>query len=173
MATGLTIKKSGCVRDIMAKIDLGTKRVCPGCAAKYYDLGRNPAKCPKCDFEFDPNEDLSRPVVKPRAGKAADESNTESKSEAVETDDSADAEDATPETAEIVGKPSFPAGESDGEGDDESPDAPSDESDGFGDSDDETTESTETDEDDNTKLLIDEEEDEVFDEINITKDEDL
>ncbi|MDX2073514.1 MAG: FYDLN acid domain-containing protein [Alphaproteobacteria bacterium] len=29
-------------------IDLGNKRVCVGCGAKFYDLGKNPAKCPKC-----------------------------------------------------------------------------------------------------------------------------
>jgi uncharacterized protein (TIGR02300 family) len=157
----------------MAKIDLGTKRVCPGCAAKYYDLGRNPAKCPKCDFEFDPTEDLSRPVVKPRASKADAESDADVAADSTEKDDADDTEPATPETAEIVGQPSFPAGDGDGDGDDESPDVPSDESDGFGDSDEETAESTETDEDDNTKLLIDDDEDEGFGEINVTKDEDL
>lgn len=27
---------------------LGNKRNCIGCGAKFYDLGKNPAKCPKC-----------------------------------------------------------------------------------------------------------------------------
>lgn len=27
---------------------LGNKRSCIGCGAKFYDLGKNPAKCPKC-----------------------------------------------------------------------------------------------------------------------------
>lgn len=157
----------------MAKIDLGTKRVCPGCAAKYYDLGRKPAKCPKCDFEFDPDEDLSRPVVKPRARKPAMEEAPEpepAEKEAATEPEATEPEATKPETAEIGGEPSFPAGESDGEGDDESPDAPSDESDGFSDSEEQTTETAE---DDNTKLLIDEEEDEGFGEINVTKDEAL
>jgi len=29
-------------------INLGIKRTCVACAAKFYDLGKNPAKCPKC-----------------------------------------------------------------------------------------------------------------------------
>lgn len=32
----------------MASVDLGLKRTCVGCAAKFYDLGKNPALCPKC-----------------------------------------------------------------------------------------------------------------------------
>ncbi|NBN66060.1 TIGR02300 family protein [Microvirga tunisiensis] len=37
----------------MAKPELGTKRLCPGCGAKYYDLNRNPITCPKCGTLFD------------------------------------------------------------------------------------------------------------------------
>ena len=36
----------------MAKAELGTKRVCPNCGAKYYDLGKSPPICPKCGTEF-------------------------------------------------------------------------------------------------------------------------
>lgn len=35
----------------MAKPDLGEKRVCVACATKFYDLGRAPAVCPKCETE--------------------------------------------------------------------------------------------------------------------------
>ncbi|MBN8646603.1 MAG: TIGR02300 family protein [Caulobacterales bacterium] len=38
----------------MPKIDLGEKQICPSCAAKFYDLGKRPAKCPKCGNSFDP-----------------------------------------------------------------------------------------------------------------------
>jgi len=31
---------------------LGTKRICAGCAAKFYDLGKNPIVCPTCDTVF-------------------------------------------------------------------------------------------------------------------------
>jgi uncharacterized protein (TIGR02300 family) len=31
------------------------KRICPSCGAKFYDLGQNPAKCPKCGVAHDVN----------------------------------------------------------------------------------------------------------------------
>ena len=37
----------------MPKADLGQKRVCGSCGAKFYDLSRNPIICPKCGTEFD------------------------------------------------------------------------------------------------------------------------
>ena len=52
----------------MPKADLGQKRVCGNCAAKFYDLSRNPILCPKCGTEFD----LSA-VVKPRRARAVAE----------------------------------------------------------------------------------------------------
>lgn len=36
----------------MAKPELGIKRLCPNCAAKYYDLNRDPVLCPKCNAVF-------------------------------------------------------------------------------------------------------------------------
>ena len=38
----------------MAKPDWGTKRTCPGCGAKFYDLRRNPVTCPKCESLYPP-----------------------------------------------------------------------------------------------------------------------
>lgn len=35
----------------MAKPELGIKRVCVSCAAKFYDLMKVPAVCPKCGTE--------------------------------------------------------------------------------------------------------------------------
>lgn len=35
----------------MVKSELGTKRICVSCGARFYDLGRQPAVCPKCDTE--------------------------------------------------------------------------------------------------------------------------
>jgi uncharacterized protein (TIGR02300 family) len=32
----------------VAKAELGTKRLCPNCAAKFYDLNKDPIVCPKC-----------------------------------------------------------------------------------------------------------------------------
>src|SRR5205085_3226773 len=36
------------------KPELGTKRVCPSCAARFYDLQKRPIECPKCSFTFEP-----------------------------------------------------------------------------------------------------------------------
>lgn len=40
----------------MAKAELGTKRVCPSCGARFYDLRRNPASCPSCGHSFNPDD---------------------------------------------------------------------------------------------------------------------
>lgn len=40
----------------MANPELGAKQICPNCQAKFYDLNKRPAHCPKCDTEFDPEE---------------------------------------------------------------------------------------------------------------------
>lgn len=46
----------------MAKPELGTKRVCVACGARFYDLTKTPALCPKCGTE--------QPVEAPRARRA-------------------------------------------------------------------------------------------------------
>jgi uncharacterized protein (TIGR02300 family) len=33
---------------IVAKAELGTKRLCANCGAKFYDLNKDPIHCPKC-----------------------------------------------------------------------------------------------------------------------------
>ena len=38
---------------MVKKPKLGTKRVCPSCATKYYDLERNPIICPNCGTKFE------------------------------------------------------------------------------------------------------------------------
>ena len=48
----------------MAKPELGTKRLCASCGAKYYDLNRDPIVCPKCG-------DVFETVMTARAAKAA------------------------------------------------------------------------------------------------------
>lgn len=35
----------------MAKAELGLKRICVACGAKFYDLMRSPVVCPKCGTE--------------------------------------------------------------------------------------------------------------------------
>ncbi len=46
----------------MAKPELGTKRVCVACGARFYDLTKTPALCPKCGTE--------QPIEVPRARRA-------------------------------------------------------------------------------------------------------
>ena len=41
----------------LGKTDLGAKQSCPSCGAKFYDLNRRPAVCPKCTTSFDPAEE--------------------------------------------------------------------------------------------------------------------
>ena len=36
----------------LAKPALGTKRICTGCEAKFYDLGKDPIVCPTCDTVY-------------------------------------------------------------------------------------------------------------------------
>ncbi len=53
----------------MAKPELGTKRECPECAVKYYDLGRSPCVCPKCGASLEPEVPSSAPVHKAESTK--------------------------------------------------------------------------------------------------------
>ena len=51
----------------MAKPEWGTKRICPSCGTRYYDLLREQVICPKCSTPYDPEAFLkarrSRPVA--------------------------------------------------------------------------------------------------------------
>ena len=55
----------------MARPNLGSKRVCPSCSAKFYDLGNNPAVCPECGAahsqEIFQKPRRARPPPAPRA----------------------------------------------------------------------------------------------------------
>jgi uncharacterized protein (TIGR02300 family) len=51
----------------LAKPEWGTKRICPSCGTRYYDLLREQVICPKCSTPYDPEAFLrarrSRPVA--------------------------------------------------------------------------------------------------------------
>jgi len=51
----------------LAKPEWGTKRICPNCGTRYYDLLREQVICPKCSTPYDPEAFLrarrSRPVA--------------------------------------------------------------------------------------------------------------
>ena len=51
----------------MAKPELGTKRLCGSCGAKFYDLSKDPIVCPKCDTVFE----IVVPVARGRAAETA------------------------------------------------------------------------------------------------------
>jgi uncharacterized protein (TIGR02300 family) len=51
----------------LAAPELGTKQICPNCQAKFYDLNRRPAHCPKCATEFDPDEAVKSRRVRARS----------------------------------------------------------------------------------------------------------
>ena len=53
----------------MVKPELGSKRVCVSCSAKFYDLGKTPAVCPKCSTE----QPAEQPRMRRASGNVADE----------------------------------------------------------------------------------------------------
>jgi len=56
---------------LVTKPELGVKRDCPQCGARFYDLNKEPAHCPKCDHEFVPEA-----LLKPRRPRREDEAET-------------------------------------------------------------------------------------------------
>ncbi|MBS0185802.1 MAG: TIGR02300 family protein [Proteobacteria bacterium] len=38
----------------MSKLEWGSKRVCPSCSTRFYDLHKRPIACPKCASTYDP-----------------------------------------------------------------------------------------------------------------------
>jgi uncharacterized protein (TIGR02300 family) len=50
----------------VSKPEWGTKRVCPNCGTRYYDMRRDPITCPKCGAPFD-----AESLVKSRKARAA------------------------------------------------------------------------------------------------------
>jgi uncharacterized protein (TIGR02300 family) len=39
----------------MSKPEWGIKRICQNCTTRFYDMGRHPIVCPKCEHIFDPD----------------------------------------------------------------------------------------------------------------------
>ena len=78
----------------MVKPELGTKRLCVNCAARFYDLGRVPAVCPKCDTE--------QPIEQPRARRGSGGNAIEDKRPKKVAPVEAEAETADEETEEDV-----------------------------------------------------------------------
>jgi uncharacterized protein (TIGR02300 family) len=51
----------------VVKPEWGTKRICPSCGTRYYDLLRKPVLCPKCSTPFDPEAFLKSRRTRPAA----------------------------------------------------------------------------------------------------------
>ncbi|ESQ80811.1 TIGR02300 family protein [Asticcacaulis sp. YBE204] len=90
----------------MADPALGTKQICPNCTAKFYDLNKRPAHCPKCANEFDPEEALrtrrtrARPIEKDEYDQ--DEMEDQVKDKAGDDEDEDEPEITAPEIDEVV-----------------------------------------------------------------------
>ena len=88
----------------MGKTDLGAKQSCPSCGAKFYDLNRRPAVCPKCTTSFDPAEE----GVRARRGRSRVSANDPAYDDDDELEDkkkakTGDDEDEDEEAEEAVG----------------------------------------------------------------------
>jgi uncharacterized protein (TIGR02300 family) len=93
----------------LANPELGIKQVCPNCQAKFYDLNKRPARCPKCETEFDPDEAVRNRRVRARAvtpDTEADEESEDQVAEETERDEDEEEEDVkTPELDEADDEP--------------------------------------------------------------------
>lgn len=103
----------------MANPALGGKQICPVCSAKFYDLNKRPAHCPKCGNEFDPEELLRTRRVRVRS--IAPEAETEDEEKPDQVTDDADEleeeEDGAVELDQAVNEPDVVDDEDGGESD--------------------------------------------------------
>lgn len=99
----------------MANPELGQKQVCPNCQAKFYDLGKRPAHCPKCDNEFDPDEAVRNRRVRARAIVPDTDEEAEDQVRGKAESDEEEEEDveATPELDEAADEPPLVSGDDD------------------------------------------------------------
>jgi uncharacterized protein (TIGR02300 family) len=144
----------------LAKTDLGDKQLCPNCGAKFYDLRRRPAVCPKCTTSFDPSEEGTR-SRRGRARVAAHEPNYDDEEEledkkAAAEDEEEDEEVEVEKTAEIDVEAEAEPLVVDEDEDDVVPPAGDELPEGF--SEDEEADLVEDADDDSVPLLEDEEE---------------
>ena len=90
----------------MANPELGQKQVCPHCSAKFYDLNRRPAVCPKCQTAFDPEEAVRNRRIRSRAPDYEAEEEHEEKPPVTEDAEGFEEEaDETPEIDEAAPEP--------------------------------------------------------------------
>jgi uncharacterized protein (TIGR02300 family) len=66
----------------VVKAELGTKRLCPNCGARYYDLNRDPIICPRCGTVFELASARARPQAAAVVEIVADKVEVEAEAEA-------------------------------------------------------------------------------------------
>ena len=144
----------------MANPELGTKQVCPNCQAKFYDLNRRPAHCPKCGTDFDPEEALKLRSRRARPGYPSDDEDTEDQVKDKKVDGDEDEEDdvKTPEIDEEGHEPILTP-------DDDDDAEPSADDAGMGAADGDDEDALADDDDDSVPFIEDEDDDNLDDEI--------
>jgi uncharacterized protein (TIGR02300 family) len=148
----------------LASPELGAKQICPTCSTKFYDLGRRPATCPKCNAQFDPEEALRSRRVRARAIVPEEEAEEVKPPVAPEVEDGFEAEpEEAPELDAVVDDPPIIPGEEDDAEDADAAPAPPDEALGvdFAEEEDDIEEA----EDDEVPFVEDEDDDFPADEI--------
>ena len=90
----------------MAKPELGTKRLCASCGAKFYDLNKDPIMCPKCGTVYEVAVAASR-----RRPDAAAASAAAPLPEAAELPETQEAEFVSLEEADAEAEGKKPGGE--------------------------------------------------------------
>ena len=91
----------------LVKAELGIKRVCPQCAARFYDLQKRPIECPKCEFSFEPESLYKQRRTRQPEPVAAVAAVSESDDDEEEAEESEEAEseeivEAVPDEAPLV-----------------------------------------------------------------------
>lgn len=146
----------------MATPELGAKQICPNCQAKFYDLGRRPATCPKCGTAFDPEEAVRSRRMKARSTVPDYEADDEKPSQVRDADQEGfeDEPDETPEIDEAA--EAEPVETDEDSGDEAAPASPGDD---LGVDFAEDDEAAEADDDDSVPFLEDEDDDFADEEI--------
>ena len=98
----------------LANPELGTKQICPNGHAKFYDLGKRPAHCPKCATEFDPDEAVRNRRVRARTIVPEDDQVEDQVAEKETDEDEEEEEVVTPELDEVVDEPPLATDDDDG-----------------------------------------------------------
>jgi uncharacterized protein (TIGR02300 family) len=92
----------------MSKPARGTKRVCPSCGARFYDLGRSPITCPVCQAVYQMTPPTSRrseraaPVETPKPEVEDSDPPVKGGAEIISLDEAEEAEEAAVDDEEIV-----------------------------------------------------------------------